>query len=94
MHNDVDGWLCMCMADDCIGFAFDLYRFLIFLVCKNSEPLHRLLFDLYMWLLYFWCVYGLHFQCFGLVAVYLYCRGLHWFCIGLVLVFDFFGEYM
>lgn len=40
MSNALDAWLCMCMAEDCIGFALDLYSFLIFLVCENSEGLH------------------------------------------------------
>ena len=33
ISNALDWWLCMCMAEDCIGFALNWYRFLMFLVC-------------------------------------------------------------
>lgn len=40
--NALDAWLCICLAEDCIGCTLDLYSFFIFLVCENSEELHLL----------------------------------------------------
>ena len=78
ISNDLCVWQCMCMAKDCIGFAFGLYMFLLFLVCIwVAFPMLLMVGCVCVWQrialvlhlicigdCYCWCVYGLHFQCF------------------------------